>query len=158
MCDIKPLKYYNYDIVFQEVPNEITLAFNITGCPYRCEGCHSPYLWEDIGNLLSEDIDDLIRKYKKLNITCVAMMGGDQNPTELNLLLKKIKNKYHLKTCLYTGTDDIFSIFDMTVYLDYLKIGHYDLSLGGLSSKNTNQKFYKNVDGNLIEITDVFQK
>ena len=38
------LKYYNYDIVFQEYPDEVTLAINLTMCPNRCVGCHSAYL------------------------------------------------------------------------------------------------------------------
>ena len=32
------LNYYNYDIVCQEIPDEITLAINITGCPNHCQG------------------------------------------------------------------------------------------------------------------------
>ena len=43
------LKYVNTDIVFQEIPDEVTLAVNISNCPCRCPGCHSEYLWEDVG-------------------------------------------------------------------------------------------------------------
>ena len=39
------LKYVNTDIVFQEIPDEVTLAVNISNCPCRCPGCHSQYLW-----------------------------------------------------------------------------------------------------------------
>ena len=35
------LKYVNTGIVFQEIPDEVTLAVNISGCPCRCHGCHS---------------------------------------------------------------------------------------------------------------------
>ncbi len=48
------LKFYNYDVVCQEIPDEVTLAVNITGCPNRCEGCHSPWLWEDGGEVLCD--------------------------------------------------------------------------------------------------------
>ena len=48
------LKFHNYDIVFQEIPDEVTLAVNITGCPCHCPGCHSPHLWEDSGTELDE--------------------------------------------------------------------------------------------------------
>ena len=34
------VRFYNFDIVFAEIPDEVTLAINITGCPYRCPGCH----------------------------------------------------------------------------------------------------------------------
>ena len=47
------LKYVNCDIVFQEVPNEVALAINISGCPCHCPGCHSPYLWQDVMGGLS---------------------------------------------------------------------------------------------------------
>ena len=46
------LKFYNYDIVCQEIPDEVTLAINITGCPIHCPGCHSTWLWEDCGDVL----------------------------------------------------------------------------------------------------------
>ena len=38
------LKYAGYDIVFQEIPDEVTLALNLSGCPNGCPGCHSPHL------------------------------------------------------------------------------------------------------------------
>ena len=43
------LNYLNTGVVFQEIPDEVTLSINITGCPSRCPGCHSQYLWENIG-------------------------------------------------------------------------------------------------------------
>ena len=46
------LKYVNTGVVFQEIPDEVTLAINISNCPCRCPGCHSHYLWEDIGTLM----------------------------------------------------------------------------------------------------------
>ena len=49
------LKYYNYDIVFQEIPDEVTLAVNLTNCPHRCIGCHSPHLRHNIGEPLPAD-------------------------------------------------------------------------------------------------------
>ena len=49
------VKYYNYDIVFAEIPDETTLALNITNCPNRCRGCHSPHLQKDIGRILDDD-------------------------------------------------------------------------------------------------------
>ena len=49
------LKYVNYDIVFQEFPDEVTLAINLSLCPNGCPGCHSAYLKEDIGEELTEE-------------------------------------------------------------------------------------------------------
>ena len=42
-------RYINTDIVFQEFPDEVTLAINISECPCRCPGCHSQFLWADRG-------------------------------------------------------------------------------------------------------------
>ena len=50
------LKCCSYDVVCQEIPDEITLAVNISGCPNRCPGCHSPWLWEDEGEALTEEL------------------------------------------------------------------------------------------------------
>ena len=49
------MKYVDTKIVFQELPNEITLAINISGCPCACIGCHSSYLSQDIGELLTKE-------------------------------------------------------------------------------------------------------
>ena len=58
------LKYVNTGIVFQEIPDEVTLAINISNCPCRCPGCHSHYLWEDIGLPLNTDaIDAFVERY-----------------------------------------------------------------------------------------------
>ena len=38
------LKYVNTGVVFQEIPDEVTLAINISNCPCHCPGCHSHYV------------------------------------------------------------------------------------------------------------------
>lgn len=149
------LLYAHYNIVFQEVPNETTLVFNISGCPHKCEGCHSKYLWDYVGHNLSEDIYKILDKYNGL-ITCVCFMGGDQNLYELNQLLYMIKRDYKLKTCVYSGSDNIH-IFDNSLqFLDYLKIGRYDGEYGGLNEHTTNQKFYKVIDCKCEDTTNIF--
>ena len=136
------LKYLGYSIVFQEVPDEVALVINISGCPHKCEGCHSKYLWKYEGNYISEDLDSLIEKYKGL-ITCVCFMGGDQNQVELTNLLIRVK-QYKLKTALYTGANSLTNLnIRVLGNLDYCKIGHYDFSLGGLNSPSTNQRMLK---------------
>jgi len=149
------LKYSHYDVVFQEVPNEVSLAINISGCPHHCEGCHSQYLWEYKGNYISDDMDDILDKYKGM-ITCVCFMGGDQNEKELSLLLKKVRHEYGLKTALYTGSklDDVQNIL---LDLDYIKVGKYIEKLGGINISTTNQRFYKILCGDLVDITKIFK-
>lgn len=138
------LKYLGYSIVFQEVPDEVTLAINISGCPHRCEGCHSQYLWEYEGNYISDDLVGLIEKYKEL-ITCVCFMGGDQNRIEL-MQLAHIVDYYGLNVALYSGLPSRFSLYGVAVYFNYIKVGAYDSSLGGLTSKTTNQRMYRQIN------------
>lgn len=149
----KKLKYLGYDIVFQEIPNEITLAINISGCPNRCNGCHSEYLWNYEGAYISDDIDVLLDKYGGY-ISCVCFMGGDQNQKELKYLLSIIKIR-GIKTALYSGNDKLDNICsDIIGQLDYIKIGRYIEELGGLDKETTNQVLYKIKSGEFIDITD----
>ena len=137
------LKCYSYDIVCQEIPDEISLAVNISCCPNRCPGCHSPWLWEDAGEPMTEDfLFALIGKYSTA-ITCFCFMGGDAEPSEVERLAKLIKSQYpHLKTAWYSGSEKIADGFDLTA-LDFIKIGPYRQELGGLKSPKTNQALYK---------------
>ena len=48
------LKYTNTQVVFREIPNEVTLAINISNCPIHCPDCHSKELWKNTGKDLSQ--------------------------------------------------------------------------------------------------------
>lgn len=152
------LRYLGYSVVFQEVPDEITLAINITGCPYKCNGCHSQYLWEDRGRYINTDLNAIISQHVEY-ITCVCIMGGDQNLQELIDIFKYIQNTYHLKTCLYSGNRDVHYFDNVLPYLDYIKIGPYIQSKGGLDSETTNQRMYKVQHSQIVDdITYKFLK
>lgn len=136
------LKYYNSMVVFSEIPDEITLAVNISNCPCRCDGCHSKYLWGDVGIELTEDeMDELI----SLNsgITCVCLMGhgGIDGINEAAQLALHIKAVHGLKTGLYSGFEGIVEK-DVSLAFDFVKEGRYIEELGGLTSSATNQRFY----------------
>lgn len=163
------LKYLHTAITFREVPNEISLCISISGCIQHCLGCHSPELWEDIGTPLTiENIIKLIEKNE--GITCLCLLGGERDIDTIINIFKNIKKKYsQLKTAWYCGLDDIPSDKETIItVLDYYKVGHFELRLGGLDSPKTNQKFYKkvllrspNFDEPLIlfkECTSEFQK
>ena len=47
------IKYTDTQVTFREIPDEVTLCINISGCPNHCEGCHSLYLANDIGTELT---------------------------------------------------------------------------------------------------------
>lgn len=154
------MKVASYDIVFQEIPGEVTLALNLSGCPCHCPGCHSKHLWEDIGEPLTTDLlDDLTSRYQGL-ITCVCFMGGDQDPEEVKRLAAHVQEVQSdkvqctkLKTAWYSGRMNMPSDG-----FDYVKLGPYIESLGGLKSEKTNQRLYKRVEQNWEDITSSFWK
>lgn len=152
------MKLASFDIVFQEVPDEVTLALNISGCPNRCPGCHSPHLREDIGELMTEElIDALLGRYA--SATCVAFMGGDQDLAEV-LGWARFIHLRHLKTAWYSGRQQLpknIDESDVLDALDYLKLGPYDQSKGGLKSPTTNQRFYRRQADGWEDITYRFQ-
>lgn len=153
------LKYANFDIVFQEVPDEVTLAINITNCPNQCVGCHSKYLWADMGEVLDkESLDELVSRYRN-GITCVCFMGGDAEPYDVANLAMYLKNKYKdLKAAWYSGKNELPEAFHAETF-DYIKTGRYDEKLGALDSVTTNQRMIKRLaDGRVKDITSRFQK
>ena len=144
-------KYYNAMVVFEEIPDEITLAINITNCPCKCPGCHSKFLWSDVGTELTlEELDRLVNENK--GITCICFMGGDSDPSYINYLCSYVINKIGLRTGWYSGIDEISDKIDLK-NLNYIKIGHYDENLGPLNKKTTNQRLFMNHDGELTDIT-----
>lgn len=160
------LKYVDTQVVFSEIPNEITLAINISGCPNHCPACHSKYLWEDVGEPLNkESVLKLISENE--GITCVCLMGGDQAPNTITWLAQCIKEKYpELKVAWYSGLPKIHKDID-TFYFDYIKVGPYVEDLGPLNSPTTNQRLYckgKHLhkmdarEEGLYDITDKFWK
>ncbi|MCR5158072.1 MAG: anaerobic ribonucleoside-triphosphate reductase activating protein [Prevotella sp.] len=151
------LKYVNTGIVFQEIPDEVTLAINISGCPCRCPGCHSQYLWEDVGLPLDTNaIDDFLAEYGS-DITCIAFMGGDADPKAVNLLAQYIHEEhpqYHV--AWYSGRIRIPSVVHITDF-DYIKVGPFIRHLGPLKSPTTNQRLYRILpSGEKEDMTDRF--
>ncbi|MBR1769443.1 MAG: anaerobic ribonucleoside-triphosphate reductase activating protein [Bacteroidales bacterium] len=142
------LKFYNYDIVFAEIPDEVSLAINITNCPNRCKGCHSLWLWKDIGEPLTEESLTLIVNEYLENITCVCFMGGDNSPKEVNVLAEFVKKKFNKKTAWYSGKEEISTEVSLLNF-DYIKTGAYKEECGPLKEKTTNQRLYK-IEGGKI--------
>lgn len=147
------LKCYSYDIVCQEIPDEITLAVNISCCPNRCPGCHSPWLWEDSGEDMTEEmLHTLIGRYAAA-ITCFCFMGGDADPAALQQLAGMIRKEYPaVRIAWYSGKDAVPDGFNVSLF-DYIKIGPYIEALGGLKSETTNQALYRiEQDGRFTQI------
>lgn len=157
---LDPLLYQGTAVVFAEVPDEVSLAFNIAGCTHRCDGCHSPDLWEYKGEPLSANFERELDAHP--GITCVCFMGGDQNQQEL-VELCEIANKRGLKTCAWFGVDNFSDVYiTLFTHLDYLKLGSWKKYAGPIKSETTNQRMYKlsGIPGhrNIEDITWRFQR
>lgn len=142
-------KYAGAEIVFQEVPDKVTLAIAIANCQGRCAGCHSPQLREDIGRDLEQDIEDLLDEYYDV-VNCVCFMGCGNDPDSLMRCIAIAKMKGY-ETCLYVGDEQ--ADVKLLPFLDYIKVGAYDDLSGGLNKDTTNQRMYQ-----LIDITDKFRR
>lgn len=152
------LKYVDTLVSFQEVPDEISLCINISNCPNECEGCHSAYLKENIGTPLTHDtLHDLITKNK--GISCVAFLGGDASPEDINSLAMLIRVSYQdIKVAWYSGIQEISDFINLRNF-DYIKVGPYIEKLGPLSSTTTNQIMYKTEQiGDEVVINNITHK
>lgn len=135
------IKYLETLVAFAEIPDEITLCINITNCPCNCNGCHSSYLSKDIGEELNNDVLDKLISDNS-GISCIAFMGGDSSPKEINDLAKYVKDKYPISVAWYSGRQELSKDINLDNF-DYIKLGPYIKELGPLTSKTTNQRLYQ---------------
>lgn len=158
------LKYVETLIGFREIPDEITLCINISGCPNHCKGCHSQFLWEDIGTPLDEDALVSLMLNNK-GVSCVCFMGGDQDPAYINWLASLIRGMWtndsdkgswvDVKIAWYSGVSVISPKINLENF-DYIKLGPYIEEYGPLDKPTTNQRLYKVTDEGLLDITNKF--
>lgn len=153
------VKYVNYGIVFQEIPDEVTLSINLSNCPCRCPGCHSKYLWQDIGTPLTPmSLGALVEEYGG-DVTCVCFMGGDADPAYVNKLACYLHHEHpSLRVAWYSGRSRVPSVVRKADF-DYIKVGPYIAHLGCLKERTTNQRLYKRAAGDdFTDITPRFWK
>lgn len=155
------MKYKDVMVTFSEIPDEITLCVNISGCPIHCPECHSKYLWDNIGNDLTFDtLEELIEANQ--GITCLCLMGGDQDPDTI-WMLGLLMETYHpnIKTAWYSGKQEMPELspefFFRGIPFDYIKLGPYNSKNGPLNSKSTNQRMYE-IDRNTGHAQDITYK
>lgn len=153
------LRFHNFDIVFAEFPDETTLAINLTGCPNRCPGCHSPHLQDDTGEPLdAATLQALLTRYGTM-ITCVGFMGGDGDPEAVDRLAAGVRQSHpQLRIGWYSGRSEVPAAI-RPEHFDYLKLGPWIAGRGALSAPTTNQRFYRiRSDGSREDLTAHFQR
>ena len=103
-------------------------------------------------------IDDFVERFGT-DITCIAFMGGDADPREVNMLAQYIHEEHpQFHVAWYSGRLRISPLINQTDF-DYIKVGPYLRHLGPLSKPTTNQRlFRKTKDGTFEDITSVFWK
>ena len=138
------MKFLRVSPSFGLVKKEVSIGIEITQCPHKCKGCHSPELCEDIGSELTKDaLANILNHYTHENcplFSCVVFMGGDHDPFALVKRIREVKSQYpDIKIGLYSGAEKVSE--EIESLLDYLKTGKYVEELGSLDSPTTNQKF-----------------
>ena len=137
------VKFDSTLVTFTEVPDEIALCINCTCCPLHCKGCFEPWLRENRGEELTKrGLKELMDKHP--HITCVCFMGGINDYPRLFELTNFI-HSLGKKVALYSGHD--FMDSNLSLVLDYYKVGPYRPECGPLNETTTNQKFYKKENG-----------
>ena len=149
------LKYLDYQILPNEIPNELSLGIFIPGCPMHCDGCHSPHLWDVNSKGLGRDLDkaewDALRT-RQNGFSCVLFMGGDWSPSDLTEAILGASTGLEMAYALYSGQEyeALRDSLDLRLF-KYLKWGPYRKDLGGLQSRTTNQQIWRLENGVPIE-------
>lgn len=153
------LKFCDYDIVFAEVPDEVSLAISLSRCPMHCDGCHSPQLWDDVGEALTETrLQQLVDRFRR-DITCLCFMGGDADLDELADRAAFVRRRYpELKLAWYSGRPKLPQ-WPTPLPWNYVKLGPYIAARGPLTHRTTNQRFFRiDPHGQQIDLTARFFK
>lgn len=138
-------------VVIEEIPDKVTLAVEISNCKGNCIGCHSPFLKEDVGTELTEDVIDRLFD-DNFGVDCFLFLGEGRDMPRIIALAGYIKRTRGVSVALYSGRteveDEVFGAFD------YVKVGPYIAEYGPLNSRTTNQRLYK-VSHDPLVLTDI---
>lgn len=140
------LPVVNKGITLTEIPNRISVFFEIGNCTCHCDGCHSPELWDTNHtrpNMTVQEMIDYVHEQYKLGANAVVIMGGWNNEgvsrTALELLLLDLSSMFQVG--IYVG-DDYLGVLPR-LPIKWIKAGRYERDKGGLDSPTTNQRFYE---------------
>ena len=139
-------------VVLEEIPDRVSLAVDISNCRGNCEGCHSPFLREDIGEELTAGIiDSLVAD--NFGVNCFLFLGEGRDPEALLSLADHVRS-IGLEAALYSGREEVETSF--WEHFNYIKLGPYRSACGPLNNPTTNQRLYHVVEGRPEDITARF--
>ena len=139
-------------VVMEEIPDRVTLAVDISNCRGECVGCHSPFLRKDIGEPLTEEVIGALVK-DNFGVDCFLFLGEGRDPGTLVSLAAYVRS-LGLAAALYSGRTELEPfIWDA---FDYVKTGPYIPERGPLNDPDTNQRLYRRVEGEWVDITSRF--
>lgn len=138
---------HDYGITLTEIPDEITLYFNIGNCECHCKGCHSDFLWDTYLNTPMKTVDEIlsiVKKYKD-DATAIVFMGGNRNGMDFEEFADKVLKPVSefMDVGIYMGAWDANDLFVASQYCRWIKVGCYKEDYGGLDSPATNQLFFE---------------
>ena len=139
-------------VVLEEIPDRVSLAVDISNCRGNCQGCHSPFLRQDIGEPLTPAVIDALVA-DNFGVNCFLFLGEGRDPDALLALAAHVRSM-GLQVALYSGREEVEPAFWKT--FDYLKLGPYKPECGPLNNPGTNQRLYRMVDGVPQDITARF--
>ena len=107
------MRYYDKQVVFQEVPNEISLAYSITGCKVGCKGCHSAFTWnENTGTELTplnfaEDLEKLTKIEASDFLHASTFLHHNRPWSQTPEMVEKAKTRVALSTTAVSTPDGV---------------------------------------------------
>lgn len=126
-------------VVLEEIPDRVSLAVDISRCRGNCVGCHSPFLKEDIGEPLTEEVIDRLID-DNFGVDCFLFLGEGRDPETLMRLAAHVRGR-GLKAAVYSGREEVEPAF--WNLFDYIKTGPYLPERGPLNHPTTNQRLYR---------------
>ena len=132
-------------ITLTEIPNQVSMFFEIGNCSTHCEGCHSQELWDTnpCKDMVSpEEILQRIGLYSGY-ITAVLFMGGQRNHIDFEQFVEQVigPSSKVMPVGIYMGDWEKNDLLLAFRYCRWIKLGKYERDLGGLDKKETNQRF-----------------
>lgn len=100
------LKYTELAVTFAEFPDEIAVCLNISNCPCQCTHCSEPWLRQDIGIPLTDEVlEGILQKYA--DCTLLGLMGGDSDHSDVVRIADFVHKHTGWKVGMYSGLDAI---------------------------------------------------